>query len=78
MSVNNDRNKASSALLNVIHQFEKIPIWKQIVRVNPWNIDYLIQKYSLLLLITDINCDACSKAEAVFVGMNAFFYCRMS
>lgn len=39
-----DRNKALSARNNVVHQFEKVTLWKTLVTATPWNYDYLLYK----------------------------------
>lgn len=54
--------------MNVVHQFEKITTWKTLVLVHPWNLDFLIGKNHLLLLITGENCETCEDATTVFVG----------
>lgn len=56
--------------MNVVHQFEKITTWKTLVLVHPWNLDFLVGKNHLLLLITGENCETCEDATTVFVGTN--------
>lgn len=61
--------KALSARNNVIHQFEKITLWKTLVTATPWNYDYLLNKNHLLLLITVTECEHCAEANEVFVNL---------
>ena len=67
-SVVRRRNKALSARMNVVHQFEKINTWKNLVSIHPWNIDFLLSKNHLLLLLTADACETCEDAVTVFVG----------
>lgn len=53
----------------MVHQFEKITIWKTLVTATPWNFDYLLNKNHLLLLVTVTKCDHCEEANEVFVDM---------
>ena len=61
-----------SARNNVAHQFEELVTWKTLVSANPWNIDYLIDKNHLLVLLTvdDVeDSETNKKATAIFVGI---------
>lgn len=53
--------------MNVVHQFEKINTWKNLVSVHPWNIDFLLPKNHMLLLLTADACATCDDAVTVFV-----------
>ena len=63
-----DRNKALSARNNVVHQFEKVTLWKTLVTATPWNYDYLLYKNHMLLLVTSETCETCKQASEGFVG----------
>lgn len=52
----------------MVHQFEKIVTWKELVLCHPWNIDYLIQRNHMLLLVLGPDCDTCKEALEVFVS----------
>lgn len=62
-------SKALSARNNVIHQFEKVVLWKTLVTATPWNYDYLLNKNHLLLLITITECEECSESLEVFTAL---------
>lgn len=62
-------NKALSARMNVVHQFEKINTWKNLVSIHPWNIDFLLSKNHLLLLLTADACETCEDAVTVFTNL---------
>ena len=61
------RNKALSARMNMVHQFEKINTWKNLVSIHPWNVDFLLAKNHMLLLLTADACETCEDAVTVFV-----------
>lgn len=59
--------------MNVVHQFEKINTWKNLVSIHPWNIDFLLSKNHMLLLLTTENCESCEDAETVFVSLLSLY-----
>ena len=52
----------------MVHQFEKIVTWHELVLCHPWNIDYLVNKNHMLVLVLGSDCDTCKEALEVFVG----------
>ena len=52
----------------MVHQFEKVTLWKTLVTATPWNYDYLLFKNHMLLLVTSDACETCAQANEVFVG----------
>ena len=62
--------------MNVVHQFEKINTWKNLVSIHPWNIDFLLSKNHMLLLLTADACETCEDAVTVFVGRWRGLECR--
>lgn len=52
----------------MVHQFEKVTLWKTLVTATPWNYDYLLYKNHMLLLVTSDACETCAQANEVFVG----------
>lgn len=42
--------------------------WHELVLCHPWNIDYLVNKNHMLVLVLGPDCDTCKEALEVFVG----------